>query len=60
MRTVNKVRKVISDALDSSELYCNWIEYKGGVKVFVPIKGEKTINVDIKKESYEQRKTSNN
>lgn len=52
MRTVNRVRKVISDALDSSELHCNWIEYKGGVKVLVPIKGEKTISVDIKKESY--------
>lgn len=52
MRTVNKVRKVISDALDSNELYCNWNEYKGGVKVFVPIKGEEPISVDIRKESY--------
>lgn len=50
MRTITKVRKVISDALDSNELYCNWSEYKEDVKVFVPIKGEKTIGVDIKKE----------
>lgn len=48
MRTVNKVRKVISDALDNNELYCNWSEYKDGVKVFVPIKDEKTICVDIR------------
>ena len=48
MKTLTKVRKVISDALDNNKLYCNWTEHKDGVKVFVPIKNEKTIFVDIR------------
>jgi len=50
MKTLTKVRKVISDALDNNELYCNWSEYKDGVKVFVPIKDEKTVQINIKTE----------
>jgi len=48
MKTLTKVRKVISDALGNNQLYCHWTEYKDGVKVFVPIENEKTICVDIR------------
>lgn len=55
MKSISKVRKVISDALTDNQLYCSWSEYKDGVKVFVPIedgKNTKSVCVDIKMESY--------
>ena len=54
MKTINKVRKVLSDSLDDKGLYCSWTEHEKGVRVFVPIQGEKSVWIDIKTESYEK------